>query len=515
MSLHVYNTRTRQKERFVPMHPPVVRIYTCGLTVYAPMHIGHARTYCFWDLFRRWLEHRGYTVLAVVNYTDIDDRIMGKASETKGALDVAEESVAVFRRDCRSLQIRDYAAYTRATDFVQGQIDHVAKLIEKGHAYVRDGEVFYDVQSFPHYGELSGRDLEGQEVGASERVGEDFARKKDPRDFTLWKPSTGDQPRWETGHAEWPQGRPGWHIECSAMSEATLGAQFDVHGGGIDNLFPHHENEVAQSAPLCGYPWVTYWMHPEHLDLRGEKMSKSLGNVIDVPALVKGWGANAVRFFFASGHYRTKLGFSPELVQQTVEGFRRIEQLLDILESRLMKEGVDTGSRTRGLYPTERPEEERWPRFGHRFVEGAYGAHSKAFVARFTERMNDDLDTPGAVAAMFDYVRTLNAEGVADTKDLPSALAVYRCLTAHLWTLGVERANDQLFPELAAECMPKGASAEATQPFEQVLDKLVAARVAARAAKDFAKADLVRQLLSEAGVSIEDTKEGARWKLTK
>ncbi|MBL8685150.1 MAG: cysteine--tRNA ligase [Myxococcales bacterium] len=512
MSLSVFNTRTKRVEPFVPMQPPVVRIYTCGLTVYAPMHIGHARTYCFWDLFRRWLEHSGYTVLAVVNYTDIDDRIMGKATD-RGAVDVAEENVAIFRRDCRSLQIRDYAAYTRATDFVEAQVAHIVRLIEKGHAYVRDGEVFYDVASFEHYGQLAGRDLAGQEVGASERVQEDFARKKNPADFTLWKPSQPGQPSWSTGQPDWPSGRPGWHIECSAMSELTLGAQFDVHGGGIDNLFPHHENEVAQSAPLCGYPWVRYWMHPEHLDLRGEKMSKSLGNVIAVPDLIDAWGANAVRFFFASGHYRSKLGFSHELVKQCIDGFARVEQLVDILESRL--EQAPPAPVTRGLYPTEREPAQRWPRLRHRFAEGAFAAQTTAFIERFTARMNDDLDTPGAIAALFDYVRALNAANITETHDTSSALAAYRCLVAHLWTLGVERPNVKLFPELAAECMPKGSDAKALAPLEKVLDNLVAARQQARANKDFARADVIRQILTEAGVAIEDTREGPRWKLTK
>ena len=308
MTLSLYNTASRQKEAFIPLQPPVVRIYTCGLTVYAPMHIGHARTYCFWDMLRRWLEYSGYTVLAAINYTDIDDRIMGKSNERDGCIDIAESSIAAFRRDCRLLHIHDYAAYTRATDYVQNQIDMIAQLIDKGHAYIRDGEVFYDIESFPHYGKLSGRNIEEQEVGASGRVREDISRKKNPADFTLWKPSSEGQPVWQTGHAMWPSGRPGWHIECSAMSTAILGEQFDIHGGAIDNLFPHHENEVAQSAPICGHPWVRYWMHPEHLDLRGEKMSKSLGNVIGVPEIVERFPTDTLRYFFATTHYRTKLG---------------------------------------------------------------------------------------------------------------------------------------------------------------------------------------------------------------
>src|SRR5688572_14672119 len=327
MPLHVYNTLTRRKELFTPAQDNVVRIYTCGLTVYAPMHIGHARTYCFWDFFRRYLEYLGYHVVSVINYTDIDDRIMQKAADSgRGSIDIAEENIARFRLDCRQLKIKDYAAYTRATDFVQGQIELAAKLIELGHAYVVDGEVFYDVESFPGYGKLSGRKVEEQEVGASGRVGEDFSRKRNPADFTLWKPSDDGQPRWETGHADWPQGRPGWHLECSVMSTTLLGAHFDVHGGGVDNMFPHHENEIAQSEPVCGAPWVRYWLHPEHLDLRGEKMSKSLGNVIGVPDLVAEHGVDAVRWFFATTHYRSKLPFTPDLIASSKEGFSKIQR---------------------------------------------------------------------------------------------------------------------------------------------------------------------------------------------
>ncbi len=514
MPLVVYNTASRKKEVFVPHAAPVVRIYTCGLTVYAPMHIGHARTYCFWDLFRRWLEYRGYTVLAVINYTDIDDRIMKNGDGvTRGAVDVAEENVAAFRRDCRMLAIREYAAYTRATDYTREQIEIIEKLLAKGHAYVQNGEVFYSVESFAEYGKLSGRSLDEQEVGASGRVGEDFARKRHPADFTLWKPSSDGQSRWETGHADWPQGRPGWHIECSAMSTALLGAQFDVHGGGIDNLFPHHENEVAQSAPLCGYPWVKYWLHPEHLDLRGVKMSKSLGNVIGVPDLVERYGADATRFFFSSGHYRTKLGFADELVLQCSEGFARIRQLHGVLRARLHKEDVGALETRAGLYATERPEAERFPRLRHKFLLGSFEPETRAFMERFTSAMDDDLDTPAAIAALFDYVRALNAKGIESSSDASGVLAVYRCLVQHLWVLGVEWPDARLFPEHAAECVPVGDTDEAIKPYAAILDKLVAARQTARKNKDFAKADMLRDLFAEAGIVVEDTPAGPRWKL--
>jgi cysteinyl-tRNA synthetase len=514
MALVVHNTRTRKKEPFVPAHPKVVRIYTCGLTVYAPMHIGHARTYCFWDTFRRWLEYRGYHVVSVINYTDIDDRIMAQGGGEGGAgcVDVAERVIAGFRRDCRSLHIKDYAAYTRATDFVDEQIDMVARLVEKGHAYVKDGEVFYEVSTFPRYGALSGRSVEEQETGASGRVDEDFARKRHPADFTLWKPSDARQPAWPTGHAAFPQGRPGWHIECSAMSSALLGDHFDVHGGGVDNLFPHHENEVAQSEPLCGDPWVRYWLHPEHLDLRGEKMSKSLGNVVGIPDLLARHGTDAIRWFYATHHYRTKLPFSWDLLDQAIAGYERVSRLVNVLAERLLAAGELPAIDARGLYASQRPEEQRVPRLRHTFTAGAFGEMSARFVDRFIAAMDDDLATPSAMAAVFEYVNELYAAGIEQSRDLASVLAAYRCLTAHLAVFGVEIARPELFPELAAEYAVPPATGEAKgRGGDAVIDKLLAMRMEARKAKDFAKADAIRKLLAEAGVEVEDTPEGPRW----
>jgi cysteinyl-tRNA synthetase len=523
MALQVFNTRTHQLEPFVPADPHVVRIYTCGLTVYSPMHIGHARTYCFWDVFRRWLEYRGYHVVSVINYTDIDDRIIAKAAEAAkrigpegagGWLDVAEGVIATFRRDCRSLRIKDYAVYTRATDFVDAQIDMVKRLLASGHAYVVDGEVFYDVQSFPAYGQLSGNTLDGQQAGASGRVGEDAARKKHPADFTLWKPSTEGQPSWPTGEAAWPQGRPGWHIECSAMSTVLLGEHFDVHGGAVDNLFPHHENEVAQSEPLCGHPWVRYWMHPEHLDLRGIKMSKSLGNVIGIPELLSDHRSEELRWFFASTHYRTKLAFSDDLVAASAEGFKKIARLVRIMADRL-REAPPEARRVpvAARYATLREPERAIPRERETFEWGAYGAASGAFVDRFTAAMDTDLGCPQAGAAVFDYVNELYAAGIEQSDDRPAMMAAYRCLTRHLYVLGVELADDELYPELAAEMLPTVATADATAPYRAVIDRLLELRAEARKAKDFAKGDLIRDLLKAAGVTVEDTPRGARWEL--
>ncbi|MCC7479524.1 class I tRNA ligase family protein [bacterium] len=460
--------------------------------------------------------------------------------EAVGSVDLAEKMVAVFRRDCRRLKIKDYAAYTRATDFVQGQIDLAAKLIELGHAYVVDGEVFYSVDSFPGYGKLSGRTIEEQEVGASGRVTEDVSRKRNPADFTLWKPSEGKQPRWETGYPDWPQGRPGWHLECSVMSTTMLGSHFDVHGGGVDNMFPHHENEIAQSEPVCGAPWVRYWLHPEHLDLRGVKMSKSLGNVISPGDLVNDYGDQAVRWFFSTTHYRSKLPFSPDLIASSLAGFEKISRLLKILEGKLSSApDIEQGVPVAGLYASQRDETQSVPRLRHYYNYGHFGELSTKFMQRFREALDDDLNTPQAAAAFFDYVGELYSAGIESVPvgaslDSPSGdageggsrpattysstaslLSVYRCLTRHLYVLGVEYPNELLYPQLAMDCFPAGGAEgeSALAPHKAFIDALLEARQQARRDKDFAKSDMIRDLLAGAGLQVEDTPQGPRWSL--
>ncbi|PRQ04359.1 Cysteine--tRNA ligase [Enhygromyxa salina] len=526
MALNVYNTRTKRKEPFVPAHPKVVRIYTCGLTVYSAMHIGHARTYCFWDVFRRWLEYRGFHVISVINYTDIDDRIIANAAAGgTGMLDHAEQVIASFRADCRALAIKDYAAYTRATDFVAEQIEAVQALIDKGKAYVVDGEVLYDVRSFERYGELSGRTIDSLQEGASGRTdATERQRKRFFADFTLWKPSKAGEPSWDTGKEAWPSGRPGWHIECSVMSTSTLGQHFDVHGGGIDNLFPHHENEIAQAEPLCGHPWVGYWMHPAHLQLLDEdgkpiKMSKSLGNVISIPELREHHSADQIRWFFGVTHYRSSLAFNWQLVSEASKGFDKVKRAVTTLEQRLEQApDEDLKIPVQGSYASLRGADQAIPRERESFVYGQYGEASARFIERFIAGMDDDMGTPKATAAVFDYVGELFAGGIEASDDVPSLLAAYRCLTRHLWVLGAELPNARLYPELAVECVGgaerdnAGGGREAA--LAGVIDKLLELRQEARKAKDFAKSDQIRDLLKDAGVAVEDTPKGPRWEVS-
>ena len=513
MSLRVFNTLTRSKEDFEARTQGVVRMYVCGLTVYAPMHIGHARTYAFWDTFRRYLEYRGDHVLAAINYTDIDDRIINADKDGDGCLGVAERMIARFRLDCRKLRIRDYAAYTRATDFVDCQVHLAQRLIEAGHAYVVDGEVLYDVSSFEPYGQLSGNILDKTEAGASERLNEAADRKRHPADFTLWKPSKPGEPTWPTGKEAWPSGRPGWHIECSAMSTSVLGDQFDVHGGAVDNLFPHHENELAQSEPLFGRPWVRYWMHPEHLSLQNEageviKMSKSLGNVISVDELLEDRGPNLIRWFLSTNaHYRSRMAFRWSLVEGSREGFERINRLVEVLADQLGDQ--DLGDAGGGTYATIREGSERFPRDRQFMQTGCFAAATTAFIDRFIEAMDDDLNTPQAAAAMFDYVSELYQADIEKKDSVEDLLPVYRCLTRHLYVFGVELPNEGLYPELAAISFPDQSASRA----DAVIDRLIELRQEARKAKDFQKSDLIRDLLKEAGVEVEDRTGGARWTL--
>ncbi|MFN3874169.1 MAG: cysteine--tRNA ligase, partial [Ignavibacterium sp.] len=330
--MKIYNTLTKQKEEFIPINPPLVKMYMCGPTVYDYFHIGNARSFIMSDIVRRYLEYKGYAVTFVMNLTDVDDKIIKKANEEgKSAKDVAEFYIKEFFTDIEKLRIKPATYYPRATEFMNDMIEMIKRLEQKGIAYNVDGNVFYDVSKFAGYGKLSGKNTDELESGARVEVNE---QKKHPLDFALWKKAKEGEPYWES---PWGKGRPGWHIECSAMSCKLLGESFDIHAGGHDLIFPHHENEIAQSEAANEKPFAKYWLHFGFLNINEEKMSKSLGNFFTAREILKKYSAEAIRLFFAQAHYRGPLNFSDELLQAAEKGVEKFQNLADKLNEQLSK----------------------------------------------------------------------------------------------------------------------------------------------------------------------------------
>src|SRR3990167_6547775 len=330
MALRIYNSMTGEKEEFIPLKPKTVGIYWCGVTVYDLIHIGHTRAFIILDMIVRYFQFKGYSVTSVRNHTDIDDKIINRAKE-KGmdALKLAEENIKFLEEDCRALNLAQPTFEPRATQHIPEMISMIQTLIEKGHAYAIDGDVYYRVRSFPSYGKLSKKNIEELEVGARIAIDE---RKEDALDFALWKASKPGEPSWES---PWGGGRPGWHIECSCMSQKYLGETFDIHGGGRDLIFPHHENEIAQSEGANGKPFAKYWVHNGLLNLDKEKMSKSLGNIITTNELLKKYPAEVIRFFILSAHYRSPIQFSEKLLNQAMVALERLYEARESTHERL------------------------------------------------------------------------------------------------------------------------------------------------------------------------------------
>ncbi len=478
MTLRVFNTLTRAKEDFKPKTRKLVRIYTCGLTVYDLMHVGHARTYIFWDVFRRYLKASGYEVISVMNYTDIDDKIISRAKERGIDFnDLAEMNIAAFDEDCENLNILPYTVQCRATDYIPEMIDMVAKLVEDGFAYVVESDVYFDVHKFPRYGRLSGQKLDDLEAGSRVEVDE---RKKHPADFALWKGTKPGEPSWDS---PWGKGRPGWHIECSVMSTHFLGDRLDVHGGAVDNMFPHHENEIAQTEAFLGLHdseerWCTYWMHPEHLLLEETKMSKSLGNFITVHDLLEDTDPNVVRLYFLLTHYRTQMNFTREGLKGAASAFERIENFISIGFKRLMElDGFDPKLLEEGEF---------------RFMQDCI-----ALDDSFNEAMDDDLNCPAALGAIFEFIKKLNSKKFDKTENAADLFFALNALVAKLAVLGIdiEPPND-VEGDVGA--------------FGDLLQLLLIVRADARKRKDFATSDAIRDGLNKLGIQIEDTSSGAR-----
>ncbi|HET8582113.1 MAG TPA: cysteine--tRNA ligase [Jatrophihabitans sp.] len=461
MSLQLYDTATRSVRSFEPLEPGKASIYLCGLTVQGPPHVGHARNYVTTDILNRWLRQSGYEVTYVRNVTDIDDKVLINAAES------GEPWWAIAFRNERAIAAAERILgclpptyEPRATGHITEMVELIGRLIDAGHAYVADGDVFFDVGSWPPYGELSGQKVDEMQA-AGDSAGD--SRKRDPRDFALWKATKPDEPATASWPTPWGHGRPGWHLECSAMSTKYLGPVFDIHGGGLDLVFPHHENELAQSR-AAGDGFARYWLHNEMLNLSGVKMSKSLGNVLGVAELSERWRPVELRYYLGSAHYRSPMEFSETAVDDAARAYQRIENFV----------------------------EKAAP-----LVDGWVGVIPDAFA----RAMDDDLGVPAALAVLHDTVRAGNtalADGAKETvRELFGAVA------AMAGVLGI---------------WPGDWSAASAEDERVVIDRLVevvlAQRADARARKDFAAADAIRDRLAAAGVNVEDTPDGPRWSLS-
>ncbi|MBS3956650.1 MAG: cysteine--tRNA ligase [Clostridiales bacterium] len=495
MTIRVYNTLLREKEEFIPREKGSVSMYVCGPTVYNHIHIGNARTFLTFDTIRRYLEWRGYEVTFVQNITDIDDKIIARAAEEGiTAEEVARFYTEAFLDAMRRLGIKRPTAQPRATETIPEMIEMAERLIERGHAYTVDGDVYFSVRSFEGYGRLSGRDVDEMRAGARVDVDE---RKRDPLDFALWKAAKHGEPHWSS---PWGEGRPGWHLECSVMSEQELGVTFDIHGGASDLIFPHHENEIAQSEAATGEPFARYWLHGGLLQINAEKMSKSLGNFMLVRDALERHSAPVIRMLMLQTHYRSPLDFSSERLDETSVAYERITTLIRNIRW------------ARGTTPAmgDRDSEHRI-----RLDEAVETART-AFIAE----MDDDFNTAGALGALFELVRAANtflavSENGRTAADLIALAGVEDVLTECLGALGLEvtAPAERGYPrEVVA--LARQLAGYAGDDATAAVDALLAARAAARTERNWAAADAVRDGLAGLGISVEDTPSGARVSLS-
>ncbi len=460
--MQIFNTQTRRKEEFVPLIPGKVSIYACGPTVYNYFHIGNARPFIVFDTLRRYLEHRGYAVTFVQNFTDIDDKMIRRANEEGITVqELGERFIAEYYKDADNLGITRATVAPKATEHMQEIIDIVRTLEQKGLAYAVEGDVYFDAHAFPGYGKLCGQNLEDLEAGARVDIGE---RKRHPADFALWKAQKPGEPAWES---PWGLGRPGWHIECSAMSMKYLGETIDIHCGGQDLTFPHHENEIAQSEGATGKPFVRYWMHNGFINVDNQKMSKSLGNFFTVRDIAQEFDLEAVRLFMLSSHYRSPINFSRELVEQAHSALTRLYTARD--QYAFLRRTAE-----------ERPLTEQELSFAARIQES-----KRAFDAA----MDDDLNTADALGKLFDLIRdanaTLNAQSAAEAVDVAST--------------ALQELADVL-----------GILSRKEEAVEAQAQQMADARAAARAAKDWKESDRLRDALKEMGYAVEDTAQGQK-----
>ena len=463
--MNIYNSLTRKKEPFQPIHPGKAGIYACGPTVYNYFHIGNARPFITFDVLRRQLEREGYEVTFVQNFTDIDDKMIRRANEEGITVkELADRFIAAYYEDAKALGIRPATVHPKATEHIHEIIELISRLIENGHAYaVPAGDVYYRVSAFPGYGKLSGQSMDEREMGASERLNVE-TDKENPADFTLWKAQKPGEPSWDS---PWGPGRPGWHIECSAMSMKYLGETFDIHCGGKDLLFPHHENEIAQSEGATGKPYVHYWMHNGFINVDNQKMSKSLNNFFTVRDIAKDFDLDAVRLFMLSAHYRSPINFSREQIEAANASLNRLYTARDSLRFK-----AENGPKS------ELTEEEK------AFVERLAG-----YEKRFDDAMEDDLNTADALGAVFELVKDANIS-LNENSAAAASEAALKSLSALCDVLGILTKNEDALPEN--------------------IQTMIQERAEARKQKDWKRSDELRNAIQEAGYILEDTKQGQK-----
>ena len=461
--MKILNTLTRRKEEFVPINEGKVGIYVCGPTVYDYIHIGNARPMIVFDTLRRYLEYKGYDVNYVSNFTDVDDKIIKRANEEGvDASVISERYIAEVKKDMAALNVREATTHPKATEEIPDMIEMVKTLIEKGYAYEVNGTVYFRTRKFKDYGKLSKKNIDDLRSGNRDLLVSGVDEKEDPLDFVLWKPKKEGEPSWPS---PWGDGRPGWHLECSVMSKKYIGDVIDIHAGGEDLVFPHHENEIAQSEAANGTEFARYWMHNGFLKINNEKMSKSLGNFFTVREIAEKYPLQVIRFFMLSAHYRSPLNFSADLVEASKNGLERILTAVDRLKSISGTEGE---------------------------VDKAVADEMDAFVKKYEAAMDDDLNTADAISVIFELVKYANVN-VTEESTKATVELVLNTVTKLCDILGI-----------------------ITEKKKEILDSdieaLIEERQAARKAKNFARADEIRDQLSDMEIILEDTREGVKWK---
>lgn len=465
--MRIYNTLSQKKEEFVAIEEGKIRMYVCGPTVYSYIHIGNARPIIVFDTFRRYMEYKGYEVNYVTNFTDVDDKIIKRAIEEGiEATDVSENYIKEAYKDMEALNVNKATHHPKATEEIDGMISMISTLIDKGHAYEKNGTVYYKTRSFEDYGKLSKKNIDDLESGSRIAVSEE---KDDPLDFVLWKPKKEGEPYWVS---PWGDGRPGWHIECSVMSAKYLGDQIDIHAGGEDLIFPHHENEIAQSEAVSGKNFANYWMHNAFLNIDNKKMSKSEGNFFTVREICEQYDPQVVRFFMLNAHYRSPLNFSKDLMEAANSSLTRILTCVSQLEFLLESGAVQRDDLLNS--------------------ELSLVKHIEDLQKKYEDSMGDDLNTADAIAAIFEIVRVANisCKGESSKAFLTFARDKIVALTE---ILGINAHKDE-------------------ELLDEKVDSMIEERQQARKNKDFAKSDEIRDMLLNKGIVLEDTREGVRWR---